>query len=253
MKPAILFDGPHLRATSLGDNPRRMVVTFDHWRRDRQGFDPHRGSTFVNRGFTHVQVRTRRNDWFLNPDLAALLTRLDAVSLGFTTVLGLGFSMGGYGLALASRRVRFDRMLFVSPHTTPAADLPHGAPIQDRRFAADPVDPAFTREAHDIIRRTPPRSGNCVVLYDPLSAADTRHAAEIERLFFNAQRVPLTGAGHPVSASLPSPLGFQLIVEALLTDPISTTFITATHDRMRRIAARQQHVDQLACIQTAGT
>lgn len=239
MRTRVLYAGPHLRATVAGDGPRGLVVTFDHWRARpcRVSRDAPPG-TFVKMGFQHLRVLSAENDWFLNTDLAPLLTRLHAFSAGFPQRLGLGFSMGGYGLLLASRVVAFDRALFVSPQTTFAPDLPRGAAIGDLRFPPGRMDMGFAREAHAVIRATPPATGEAVVVFDPTLRADARHAEEVLRAFRTGMRVALPGAGHPVSRVFPAPLGYRLMVEALLSRPFSGAPLMIAHNRLARIRAR---------------
>jgi|LULQ01.1.fsa_nt_gb hypothetical protein len=110
---------------------RRVLFTFDNWAKDRSFWDQaHEGTTYTDRGFAHVRLTTRANDWYLNPDLAPVLAAAESVSRDYHARHGLAFSMGGYGLMLLSRVIAFDQTLFFSPHTS------HG-------FGIGPTDPRF--------------------------------------------------------------------------------------------------------------
>ncbi|MBV7377352.1 hypothetical protein [Maritimibacter dapengensis] len=239
MRERIIYSGAHLRAIVWGEAPDRVIFTFDHWRPDRTGMAGRPGPAFLKRGLTHVQVTTAENDWFLNHDLPECLTAIERFARPFRVRLGLGFSMGGYGLLLASRVVAFDRALFVSPQTTFAPDLPRGCAIGDARFSYGRMDTHFAREAHGVIRDTPKAAGDVVILYDPELADDARHAEEVARLFLTPRLVGLRGAGHPVTAAFPSSHGFKLLTDALLSDPIRVDRITSAHRRWRQIRARE--------------
>ncbi|HBZ44399.1 MAG TPA: hypothetical protein DEO85_10170 [Maritimibacter sp.] len=238
MRPQVIFSGTHLRATMIGAAHDRVVFTFDHWRRDRNGLEREHGATFLRRGYAHVQITTARNDWYLNRDLPGLLTRIAEATAPFRERIGLGFSMGGYGLFAASRAVDFDRLMFVSPHTTFAPDLPHGAAIGDTRFMPDPMDGIFAREAHRVLRATGKAPGDAVVLFDPSLPEDQAHANEISLGFQTVRQVRLPGAGHPVTQGLPSHRVYKLLVDALMQRPIRTEALQMAYDRHRRVQNR---------------
>lgn len=235
MSTRVLYDSGALRATMTGQSPDRVMFTFDHWQAHRRGMPPPpSGASFTTRGFSHIHISTARNDWFLAPDLAALLTTLAGVAASFPFRAGVGFSMGGYGLFLLSRALPLTQALFVSPQTTFAPDLPAGGPIRDRRFAADMIDPDFAREADAIIRATPPAPTDCVILFDPTVPQDAAHAAEVARGFVAPRLVTLAGAGHPVTAALTPTRAYGTIVRAICAPGISERIVTDAFARSRR-------------------
>lgn len=235
MSTRILYSSGALRATMTGQSSERVMFTFDHWRRDRRGMaPPPSGTPFTTRGFAHIHVSTARNDWFLAPDLAALLTTLAGVAAHFPVRAGLGFSMGGFGLFAVSRAVPLTQALFVSPQTTCRPDLPQDHAIGDRRFPQDLADPVFACEADHVIRHTPPSDAACVVLFDPTLPFDARHAAEVARGFVAPRLVPMPGAGHPVTDALPPTRAFGTVARAACAPGIAEHFVTQAFARFRR-------------------
>lgn len=235
MSTRVLYDSGALRATMTGQSPDRVMFTFDHWMAHRRGMPPPpTGAPFTTRGFTHIHVSTARNDWFLSPDLAALLTTLAGVAAPFAFRAGVGFSMGGYGLFLLSRAVPLSQALFVSPQTTFAPDLPAGHPIGDHRFAPDMSDACFAREADEVVRATPPADAACVILFDPTLPLDAAHAAEVARGFRAPRLVALAGTGHPVTDALPPTRAFGTVVRAACAPGIAEGVVRRAFARAKR-------------------
>lgn len=241
--PKVLFSGPHLQATYNGDSRDTLVITFDHWRKSRDGWGAHgHGTRFVDRGATSLHINTRENDWFLNGDLPALLSSVAEFAQGYARVLGLSFSMGGYGLVLVSRVVEFSGLMFISPHTTFAPELPARAPIGDPRFAPGRMDMRLARMTHGLIYDSDKAPGDCIVIFDPDSGEDARHGAEVARLFEAPRMVELPGLGHPISSGLTDHQGFKLIMDTLFSEPMVLRPLLRTYRRMRREAARANQV-----------
>ncbi|MAM62130.1 hypothetical protein [Maritimibacter sp. UBA3975] len=235
MTTHVIFETDALRATLRGPADGQVMFTFDHWRAHRDGFAPvPTGDVFTSRGFAQIHVATARNDWFLSPDLPDLLTTLAQVAAPYHDRAGIGFSMGSYGLYLVSRVVPLSRALFVSPHTTFLPDLPGGAPQGDTRFAPDVEDPVFAREAHMIIRRLPPVSGDCVVAFDPTLPHDAAHAREVTQGFARCRLVPLAGAGHPVSDGFAPTRAYGIFARAAMAPGIADGVILRAWARTQR-------------------
>ena len=191
-------------------------------------------------GFDHIRIETARNDWFLNPDLPDLLTAIDQASRGYVSRRGVGYSMGGYGLLIVSRAIRIDQALFLSPHTTPYADLPTARPLGDGRFEAMEEDGVFLRDAHDIIRGSGRRGGDVAILYDPLVEGDRPQAREVARHFEAPRLVRLGGAGHPVTRRLSNEMAVRVVNTALTAEHLTEGSISRAVTRAIRQSSRER-------------
>jgi hypothetical protein len=234
MTTRVIFETPALRATLRGPPDGKVILTFDHWRAHRRGFAPlATGDVFTSRGVAQLQVDTARNDWFLSHDLPDLLTATAGVAGRYEDRAGIGFSMGGYGLLIASRAMPLHRALFVSPQTTFTPDLP-ACPQGDTRFAADIADPVFAREAAVVIQGLPPAKGDCVVVYDPTLPHDAAHAREVTRAFAAPRLLPLAGAGHPASDGFPPTRAYGVFARAAMAPGIDDGMILRAWRRAQR-------------------
>ncbi|GKY86747.1 hypothetical protein [Sinisalibacter aestuarii] len=230
MTPRFIFDGEHLRATALGDHPDKLIITFDHWARDKDGFAPvRRDSSYVDKGFSHLHIATNRNDWFLNRDLPGALDAIAGFAAGYRRAVSLAFSMGGYGALLVSRVVTFRQVLLVSPHSTYAQDFP---PFDDR-FETDIADPDFAAAAHAAILDGKASKAACTVLYDSSMPFDTDHAEVAGNMFRNPRRIDLEGGGHPATRLLTDNNRFGMIMKAITADDLDVSRIEAQHARYR--------------------
>jgi hypothetical protein len=236
MTPRFIVDGQHLRATALGDNAERLMITFDHWANDKTGFTPvRRGSTFVDKGFTHLHIATRQNDWFLNPDLPGALHDIAAFAANYPQKVSLAFSMGGFGALMVSRVVDFAQILLVSPHSTFSPDYP---PFDDR-FQSAEIDPAFAQVAYSVILDSPKSKADCVVLYDSATHFDTDHAEAAAQLFRKTRLVDLKGGGHPATRILTDNNRFGMVVKAVTGPGIPTDALVRQHSRL--LAEQTRH------------
>ncbi|MBV7407610.1 hypothetical protein [Maritimibacter sp. DP1N21-5] len=236
-----IFSSDNLRATLFGGGGRDVIFTFDHWRCDRAGFvqaAPARG--FVDAGFDHIRIQSAHNDWFLNPDLPALLDAVEGASGPYRTRRGVGYSMGGYGLLILSRAISLDQALFLSPHTTPLPDLPSRHPLGDLRYLSGQADADFLRHAHGIIRDSGRRRGEVAVLYDPLVPGDQAQAREVKRLFVAPRMMALGGAGHPVTGRLSKEMAVRLVHGAITGPHLCENTVSRAIVRAIRLGARKK-------------
>lgn len=194
MAPLVLFAGEHLRAEVHNPDAEVLFVTFDRWRRDRDGFAEWQPSTRVaEHGFAELIIKTAQNDWYLNPDLAGLRTVLKAHTGRYRTVRSFAFSMGAYAALLLSRPLRLRHAVLISPQYSVFPDLP---PL-DRRYKreAEALDPALG----DLARFVAPKLRG-VVLFDPVgNPVDRAHARLILAQVPRMSGVAMPLAGHPAT------------------------------------------------------
>ncbi|SEQ62376.1 hypothetical protein SAMN05428995_105337 [Loktanella sp. DSM 29012] len=191
-----LFSGTHLRADLMQTGAADLIVTFD-WRViGRRGFtDMTPNQRFLDAGYDQLMIATSANDWFINRDTTALERALDGVSAQYDAVLGIGFSMGGYGAVRFSRTLGIQRIVAVSPQVS----ISHAhAPFEWRyREEAAGFDPALG----DLTQRADPDLTGHLLL-DPLNGADLAHGRALQVHCPGLRLVRLTGAGHPASGLL---------------------------------------------------
>jgi hypothetical protein len=195
--PQTLFAGDHLRAELHNPDADVLFVTFDRWRRDRNGFAAWAPSTKVaERGFAELIIKTAQNDWYLNPDLPDLRRAVKAATGRYRTVRCFAFSMGAYAALLLSRSLRLRHAVLVSPQWSPFPDQPPFDPQYRRETMS--LDPALGDLAQVMADRL-----RGVVLYDPLAnPADRGHARLILNHAPRLHGVAMPLAGHPATQVL---------------------------------------------------
>jgi hypothetical protein len=203
----------------------RLVVTFD-WRLDgRDGFSPDDHSThFARQGFSQLSVKTRANDWFVNPETPALEAALERIAGEHARVHALGFSMGGFGALRFARALRLSRVVVVSPQSSPLAPW-------DGRYRAEAPD--WDEAGGDLAPRAAPRLRGLLVL-DPFVPEDSRHARAILALFPGLRRVPLSFGGHPAIRTLRGAGGMRVVQEQAGVLAPGAGPILAAHRAARR-------------------
>jgi len=186
-----LFEGRHLRASLIDPGADCLIVTFDFRRTLRDGFSAATHSTgFARQGFGQLMIQTAANDWFINPDTAALEAALAGLAGRFGQVRLLGYSMGGYGALRFARALNADTAVIISPQVSIA---PRVVPF-DRRYRNEGLD--FDATLGDLQARAMPGLQG-LILADPFVAADRRHVAMIQALFPGLAFVRLGFGGHP--------------------------------------------------------
>lgn len=229
MTPRYLHRGERLRVSVLGDHPEQLIVTFDHWSRTKDGFEPVRTrSSYVQRGFTHLHFSTARNDWFLNEELPEALLKISRFAEAFPRKITLAFSMGGYGALLVSRVVGFQQAMLVSPHSS----FSPAYPPHDGRFTTEVDNSDFADLANDMILSSLPSEADCVIVYDSTEPYDTEHAEASARLFRSARLVDLKGGGHPATQVLTGAQRFGVVMRAAIGDRIDTGEMEALHEKL---------------------
>jgi pimeloyl-ACP methyl ester carboxylesterase len=193
-----VFEGEHLRAHLMAGTRDRLIVTFDYRQQGRSGFnDKRHSSTFARGGFWQLNIQSRENDWFINPDTTALEAALEGLRGRFARVNLLGYSMGGYGALRFARALRADQAVLVSPQFSIA---PGVVPFEMRyRAEADRFDAALGD-----LRRVAVPELRGLILVDPFLRPDLRHARMITRCFPGMEMARLAFAGHPATRVLRS-------------------------------------------------
>ncbi len=180
--PDYFFRGSHLRAYEHRFGAPGIIVTFDHWRRSRVGFpSPRRGLNFCKRGYDHIRIDSRANDWFMNPDLDPVLARVAQRLDTYDRVVFLGFSMGAFCALKLARHRQPDRLIAVSP-SYPKDDT---------------ASPAL--QSHGPVGL---HQGRAIIHYDGSIAQDQRFAKRYAQAVGNGQLVDYPGGGHPATQAV---------------------------------------------------
>ena len=187
----LIFDGSHLRAVLHPGSTGLLMVTFDYRRDGKADFSADAHSTgFARIGHAQLSIKTKANDWFINPDTRALEPVLAALAGQFDRVQMLGFSMGAYAAFRFAAALRARSVLAVSPQVSIDPELaPH-----ERRYPAEAA--RFDPVLGDLGPVASPGLGGLILL-DPFIAADLAHARALQVLFPAVRLVRLGFGGHP--------------------------------------------------------
>ncbi len=189
--PQIVFDGNFLRATLFAGNSAQLMVTLDYRMPGKADFSAsHHSTSFARMGFAQLSLKTRANDWFVNPDTVALQQVLTAIAANYDRVHVLGYSMGGYGAFRFAKALGARSVVAISPQVSIDPQI---VPFDQRyRAEARGFDPAIgnlSDRAHPALRG--------LVVIDPFIANDLRHALLLQKLFPGLRIVRLGFGGHP--------------------------------------------------------
>ncbi len=221
----LVFSGEHLRATLFNGDADQLLVTFSYREKDRRDFNPaHASTSAMARGFAQLCIATRRNDWFINDDTAALEAVLKALSPHYKTVHMMGFSMGGYGAFRFARAARANFALAVSPQFSIHPDV---VPF-DGRFRADAQ--GFDAVLGDLVTYAKPGLQGVIVV-DPFRDLDRINAQMITEVFPRIKLARLGFGGHPATGLLRR-AGKSGVVQrmALETPPLPDPIIAEHRD-----------------------
>jgi len=225
-EPEYLFTGKKLRVSVRGPRTAKLMVTYDYWSRHKPGFGQiNRRSRYADRGFTHLHLHSRQNDWFLNRETVAALDAIGAFADGFASAASIGFSMGGYGVMLVSGVVDFDRVLMVSPHITFSEhQYPH-----ETRFPSHMGNLGRALKLNERVVSGPPARADAAVVFDGRVAGDLYHAETAAGRFGRFELVDLAGGGHPATTALTRAGHFDLVLDAITGDGLDMGKIRHTH------------------------
>ncbi|MCQ4160422.1 hypothetical protein NON00_10825 [Roseomonas sp. GC11] len=185
----LVFSSENMKVLYRPGKTDYALVTFSHsnWTGERLDYWGRRLAD--NLDLTTVGIVARRNDWFCNPDMPAILAAARARLAGFRKVISFGSSMGGYAALKFSAAVGASSVLsFVPQYSIAPADV--GA--FDRRFLSH-YEPArhdgMRIEEADVAR-------NAYVFLDPNFRMDRRNVEMIRARAPRLQMVPARTTGH---------------------------------------------------------
>jgi len=203
-----LFQGQHIRAYLVHGWQDDVVVTFNHWRAGRAGFDPVASESWITaRGLGHMRIQTAANDWYLNPDLAAAQAALRDARKRIPRTRLFGMSMGGSGALLFGAALQADAALLISP------SLPRK--MQDATVLQQAAKgPRYT------------------FLYDPKIAVDVWSVTVLSDLFPGSSLVSLHGGGHPATGTIHRAGRFNLVRDVATGAAPDVTAIIHAHNRI---------------------
>lgn len=235
MESRVLFEGKFARAVCFNPGAAKLFVTFDHWRRVHEDFEPVTPSgRVVKAGFAQLCILSSRNDWYLSPDLAGLRGSLAAATGAYSEVRGIGFSMGAYGALLLSKALRLQRLVLVSPQFSVFPDRP-------------PFDPRYRREAADLLPELDDLARDIrpglqgVILFDPAPWRNDRaHAIEIEAISPGLRPVAMPFTGHPAMAAIREAQAYGKVMDAAIHGDLTGAAFRAIHRAARVLSPHYQ-------------
>lgn len=228
MTHEVIFDGAYLRAILHPGDSKQLMVTFDYRQNGKNDFTAIRHSThFARMRFAQLSIKTKVNDWFINPDTTALETALTQIGPHYPRVHMLGYSMGGYGALRFARALGAASAVLISPQFS---ILPELVPF-DARYRAE--GRRFDAVLGDLTQRAHPGLQGLILL-DPFARADLQHAHMIQTLFPALNIVRLPFGGHPASLVLRDAGKTWTINRAAVLAQAKSRAITQSHREGRR-------------------
>ncbi len=231
--PETVFDGQFLRATLWGASPqaRGLYVTFRHRMPDPGQFtDAGPVKTALVRGMAQLQLQTRLNDWYLNPETPDLEAALRTLRPRFAFVRALGYSMGGYAALRYAAALALDQAVVVSPQFTLDRSI---LPEEQRYPEAVGFDPVLG----DLRRHGHP--GLCgIILFDPRRKIDVSHARLVASVMPGMRFAPCAFGGHPATTALRDAGGFRQFQALSLQDRPGAADFVQLHRKLRARSER---------------
>lgn len=229
MSEARLFDGDRLRASLFAEGGEAgLFVTFRH-RLDADGafsearpLQKARGA-----GLAHLYLQSRVNDWYVNPETAALAAALAPLARRYRQRLAMGFSMGGYAALRFAGALGLQRVVLISPQVSiDPARVPWDPRYRDSAGGFDPV-------AGDLARHPAPGLAG-LVIFDPFRPLDARHARMIAALHPGLLPTRFGFGGHPATRVLGEGPGVGPLQARLIDGSLNREGALALHRRARR-------------------
>jgi hypothetical protein len=240
----IIFASQRLRALLFARGGRTLNITFEFWKPEKTGFVAASGGSlryFEERGWSHLDVSTSQNDWFLNEDTPALMQAIGAAAGAYQITICFGSSMGGYGALLYSGAARASRIITTSPqYSIDPAKVPF-----DRRWRNDASRADFR---FDDLKRFAQRDAEALLLYDPCDELDSRHISLLTGDFPAWRAVPMWMSGHPASKVFIEAGTMSRLGDLLRETPVPLAAVAA----LRRQSRRQSPGYWLALAKRAG-
>jgi hypothetical protein len=230
----VLYQSDHLRAVMFGPMSGRLIVTFDHWSRGKNDFGTSQHARFwAKNDVSQLSVKTKRNDWFVNPDTGQLEEVLRKAVENFDHVNALGFSMGAYGALRLSKALGADHMVLVSPQFSVWADhAPDSQWWKRYEGALGPVDGALKDHGR--------ASQKGDLIFDPFDPEDAYHARLCLHSFPSLIPVPLPFAGHPAHQAMSESGQFRPFQKAAMAKTSMRGHILTKFKTIRRTSDRYQ-------------
>lgn len=245
---ALIFDGASLRARltrpRLGGDV--LYVTFRQRIDDPGSFsDDPPVRQALRRGMAHLHLQSRWNDWYLNPETAALEAALRSLRPQFSQARAIGYSMGGYAALRLARALDLTQALVVSPQFT----LDQTLIPEDRRYReAAQFDPV----AGDLARHGKPDLTG-VILFDPSNTLDLGHARMIRATLPGMVFARCMFGGHPGTQGIRGGGGFPTLQGLSLDGTLSGPAVVHLHRRLRAQSDRYWHFRARACLSRGKT
>lgn len=237
MRQARVFDGDRLRAVLFNPGKTQLFVSFRQRVDDPGRFaDPRPVRSFLRKGYSHLHLQSRLNDWFINSETSALEAELEVLTARFERVVAMGFSMGGYGALRFARALRLDHLIAVSAQYSISPDH---VPF-DRRYRDCSAE--FDADLGDLSGRGNRAQG--VLLADPFRPVDLLNAQMIATVFPNLRVMRLAGGGHPATQIIREGGKFGALQRQLLNGPVDARRVSGLHRAARRSSAK--YWDRLA-------
>ena len=228
MRAEPVFAGDLLRADLFNAGAEKLFVSFRQRLATPGAFDdPRPVRSFTDRGYAHLHLQARWNDWYINAETEALETALRTSCKRYGRVVAMGFSMGGYAALRFSAALGLRHLIAVSPQFTLS---PRVLP-QDRRYrdCAGGFDDALGDLAAHGRRQL---SG--AVLFDPFKPLDLLNAAMIAEVIPGLTLCRMSGSGHPASRVLREGGHFGALQRQLFHGQVDARAITDLHRASRR-------------------
>ena len=132
MEPTVIYKSDHLNCVCYNKDSDNLSIVFDHMR-TRDGDFPKHGFPAYYDNTALLHIHCRKNNWFLVPDLNKARRSLAEFSKNYSRITAFGSSMGGYGVILFSKKIRYDFVFLASPQFSIFPDF---VPF-DKRFTSN--------------------------------------------------------------------------------------------------------------------
>lgn len=224
----ILFSSNRLRAELHVSSLSKVVITFPPRQPRLKGFLSGEHAFFLKkRGLSQIAISTSQNDWYLNPDLPALIATIQPAANRFETVICFGFSMGGYAAMLFSGAVNANRVIAVSPQFSPD---PIKTPFEYRWMA----DRKKIDVHHDDLGTRANHNADGIILVDRFHKYDRMHAVLIKQAIPSWRVVNFAMGGHAATNALRTAKMIGNLDDVLLGDSVSVPQLIKMHKSSRR-------------------
>lgn len=227
MRGPAVFDGDLLRATLTDPGAGQLFVSFRQRIGQPGGFeDKAPARFFIRKGFAHLHIQSRWNDWFINAETEALDAALARLAARYDRRVAMGFSMGGYGALRFARALSLDAALAISPQFSIS---PKHVRF-DRRYRTE--SRGWDAGLGDLTCRGSGLAG--AVLFDPFKRNDLGNALLIAEAFPQMRLARLGCGGHPATRPLVQAGDFNWLRGQLLSGTPDSAAVVQRHRKARK-------------------